>query len=80
MYATIEADIENGVIKGYDASQLPAHAHVLITLLRGTPKKRPAYGAKTVARGALKRYADKTLVEMEKSAWPAFVREKHEQN
>ncbi len=80
MYATIEADIENGVIKGYDTSRLPSHAHVLITLLQGTPIMRPAYGAKTVARGALKRYADKTRVDREKSAWAAFVREKHEQN
>ncbi len=79
MYSTIEADIENGVIKGYDASQLPAHAHVLITLLRIEPDKRPAVEAKT-ARGALHHYADKALVEMEKSAWPAFVREKHEQD
>jgi len=38
MYATIDADIENGVIKGYDASRLPSHAHVLITLLRD-PRK-----------------------------------------
>ena len=78
MYATIEADIENGVIKGYDASRIPSHAHVLITLLRTEPNKRPAFGAKT-SRGALNRYADKTLVELEESAWPAFVREKYEQ-
>jgi len=76
MYATIEADIENGVIKGYDVSRLPAHAHVLITLLRSEPNKRPAYATKTV-RGALHRYADKTLFEQEQSAWPSFVREKH---
>ena len=79
MYATIEADIENGVIKGHDASRLPSHAHVLITLLRGAPKKRPPFGTKT-SRGVLNRYADKTLVELEKSAWPAFVKEKHEQD
>jgi hypothetical protein len=47
MYATIEADIENGVIKGCDTSRLPSHAHVLITLLRGAPSKRPAFGTKT---------------------------------
>jgi len=79
MYATIEADIENGVIKGYDTSRLPSHAHVLITLLRGAPNERPAIGTKT-SRGVLNRYADKTLVEMEKTAWPVFVREKHEQD
>ncbi len=39
MYARIEADIENGLIKGHDASRIPSHAHVLITLLRGAPKK-----------------------------------------
>jgi hypothetical protein len=78
MYATIEADIENGVIKGYDASRLPSHAHVLITFLREAPKNRPAHAAKT-ARGSLHRYADKTLVEQEQVAWPSFAREKHEQ-
>ena len=34
MYTTIEADIENGRITGPEAGKLPAHAHVLITLLR----------------------------------------------
>jgi tRNA(fMet)-specific endonuclease VapC len=34
MYTTIEADIENGQVKGPEADKLPAHAHVLITLLR----------------------------------------------
>jgi hypothetical protein len=33
MYATIEADIENGVIRSPEASRLPMHAHVLITLI-----------------------------------------------
>ncbi len=33
MYTTIEADIENGFVRTLDASRLPAHAHVLITLL-----------------------------------------------
>lgn len=33
MYATIEADIENGFVRTSEASRLPAHAHVLITLL-----------------------------------------------
>jgi hypothetical protein len=79
MYATIEADIENGVIKGHDANQLPAYAHVLITLLQTKTDKNPASDAKTT-RGALHRYADKTLVEIEKTAWSAFVQEKHEQD
>ena len=79
MYATIEADIEIGVIKGHDASQIPSHAHVLITLLRSAPNKPPALGIKS-SRGALNRYANKTLVELEESAWPAFVRETNEQD
>jgi len=33
MYATIEADIENGFIHAVEASRLPPRAHVLITLL-----------------------------------------------
>ncbi len=33
MYTTIEADIENGIVCGQEMSKLPAHAHVLITLL-----------------------------------------------
>ena len=33
MYTTIEADIENGQLKGAEVGQLPARVHVLITLL-----------------------------------------------
>ena len=33
MYTTIEADIENGIILSPEASSIPEHAHVLITLL-----------------------------------------------
>ena len=33
MYTTIEADIDNGMIRGQETSKLPTHAHVLITLL-----------------------------------------------
>ena len=33
MYTTIEADIENGRIKGSEVGTIPDHAHVLITLL-----------------------------------------------
>ena len=33
MYTTIEADIENGIVRSPEASKIPAHAHVLITLL-----------------------------------------------
>jgi len=41
MYTTIEADIENGLIKSPDLKELPSTAHVLITLLRSPIKKRP---------------------------------------
>ncbi|NLX25869.1 MAG: hypothetical protein GXY61_07915 [Lentisphaerae bacterium] len=34
MYTTIEADIENGQVKGPEANKLPVRAHVLITFLR----------------------------------------------
>lgn len=47
MYATIEADIENGFVRTLDASRLPAHAHVLITLLSsptGGAKHKEAVG------------------------------------
>lgn len=33
MYTTIEADIENGQLKGAEVGKLPRDAHVLITLL-----------------------------------------------
>ncbi len=41
MYTTIEADIENGLIKSSDIKELPSTAHVLITLLRSPIKNRP---------------------------------------
>jgi hypothetical protein len=47
MYTTIEADIENGQIKGLEAGKLPSHAHVLITLLDSYAKKRPEFGTCT---------------------------------
>ena len=42
MYTTIEADIENGRITGPESRNLPAMAHVLITLLKKT-EKNPTY-------------------------------------
>ena len=39
MYTTIEADIENGVVRSAHSAWLPAHAHVLITLLSGSPNE-----------------------------------------
>ena len=47
MYATIEAEIDNGWIKGPESRKLPAHAHVLITLLSGAKVKRPEFGTRT---------------------------------
>ena len=44
MYTTIEADIENGQIKGSEVGTLPSHAHVLITLL-GSLEDKPKSGA-----------------------------------
>jgi hypothetical protein len=34
MYTTIEAELDNGRVTGPEAGKLPAHAHVLITLLQ----------------------------------------------
>ena len=51
MYATIEADIENGVIRGTEAARLPMRAHVLITLISGsqdTPSEANAVDAGTM--------------------------------
>jgi len=69
MYATIEADIENGVIKGGDASWLPSHAHVLITLLRGAQTKRPAFGTKTSKKVAAAPDAFLPLTDAELAEW-----------
>ena len=33
-YTTIEADVENGVLKGGEVNRLPSRAHVLVTLLQ----------------------------------------------
>lgn len=37
-YTTIEADVENGVLKGGEVGRLPPRAHVLVTLLH--PRRR----------------------------------------
>jgi hypothetical protein len=39
MYRTIEADIENGMVRTAEASRLPAHAHVLITVISYLPEE-----------------------------------------
>jgi hypothetical protein len=50
MYATIEADIENGFVRTLDASRLPAHAHVLITLLSSPTGNAAAKHKEAVGR------------------------------
>ena len=47
MYTTIEADIENGWIKSPELRELPACAHVLITVLAWPTVKRPIFGTRT---------------------------------
>ncbi len=44
MYTTIEADMENGQLKGAEVGTLPAHAHVLITLLESLEDKQKGRG------------------------------------
>ena len=41
MYTTIEANLDNGRVTGPEASKLPAHAQVLITLLQHAPGRQP---------------------------------------
>jgi len=54
MYTTIEADIENGRIKGPESQILPATAHVLITLLKQTDVKKPDWAIINPLLGKLK--------------------------
>jgi len=54
MYKTIEADIENGQIKGPESGNLPSEAHVLITLLPSKPKRHPDWVAIEPLLGKLK--------------------------
>lgn len=68
MYTTIEANIENGHLTGPEADKLPAHAHVLITLLSTSATKRPAFGTHTseivkIHNGALAPLSDSELSE-----------------
>ncbi len=69
MYPTIEADIENGVIKGYDATRLPPRAHVLITLLRGAQIKRPPFGTKTSGKIEAAPDAFRALTDSDLAEW-----------
>jgi len=68
MYTTIEADIENGQIKGSETGRIPARAHVLITLLGAPSKQRPQFGTCTssnvkIVDGALSPLSAKDLAE-----------------
>ena len=50
MYTTIEADIENGVVRSRDAARLPMRAHVLITLLPDARQETDPANGKASAR------------------------------
>jgi hypothetical protein len=52
MYTTIEADIDNGVVRSTDATWLPAHAHVLITLLSSLSNDMKEVSVKAAVRAA----------------------------
>ena len=58
MYTTIEADIENGQIKGPESRVLPATAHVLITLLKQPALKKPDWAVIEPLLGKLKLRCD----------------------
>lgn len=58
MYTTIEADIENGRIKGPESRVLPATAHVLITLLNQPVAKKPDWSVIEPLLGKLKLRCD----------------------
>ncbi|MEN8255392.1 MAG: hypothetical protein ABFR33_07980 [Verrucomicrobiota bacterium] len=66
MYTTIEADVENGQLKGAEVGKLPAHAHVLITLL-GSLEDRQKGGAYDFSElaGKLKWRGDAVKVQRE---------------
>ena len=58
MYTTIEADLENGRIKGAEAQVLPATAHVLITLLNQSIVKKPDWAVIEPLLGKVKLQCD----------------------
>lgn len=58
MYTTIEADIENGRIKGLETRVLPATAHVLITLLNQPTVKKPDWAVIKPLLGKVKLRCD----------------------
>ena len=81
MYTTIEADVDNGVILGPEATKIPRHAHVLITLLdKKQVVEQVAYSEKRSLRGALKKFADPRLLSSEQGAWAEAMEHRHEKN
>ena len=81
MYTTIEADLENGQLKGSEVGKLPAHAHVLVTLLdKKQDIEQVASSEKRSLRGALKFFADPRLLSSEQGAWTAAMELQHEKN
>lgn len=81
MYTTIEADIENGQVKGPEARKIPRHAHVLITVLDKKQKvDQAAYSEKNSLRGALKKFSNPRLLAAEQGAWEKAMEHRHEKN
>ncbi len=76
MYTTIEADIKNGRIQSAEALQIPAEAHVLITVLSEKPHAL-SVPARSM-RGAFRHYADSQRVAEEQAAWGQAAEQKHE--
>ena len=80
MYTTIEADIKNGRIQSAEAQQIPAEAHVLITVLSEKRHALPQSDSKDSLRGAFKQYGNSQLVAEEKVAWGQAAERKYETN
>lgn len=69
MYTTIEADIDNGFIKGPESGRLPPKAHVLITLLSAEKKQRPKFGTRTSKQISIAPNAFDPLTSDELAEW-----------
>ena len=81
MYTTIEADVDNGMILGPEAMQIPRHAHVLITVLdKKQDVDQVAYSEKKSLRGALKKFSNPGLLAEEQGAWENAMEQRHEKN
>jgi len=69
MYTTIEADLENGVVRSNDSARLPAHAHVLITLIPPPSTRRHPDWSTIVSQ------LGKLALRRDTSQWQRSVRE-----